>query len=189
MLTNIKTVIELVNNFEVIDRTRTWIADFVIQLNICPFAGHPFEEESIGYDIFDGTDVEKGLMAVGMQLAILETTPVSEMETALIIFPNMLEDFEGYLEFLEMSQTLLLDLKLEGIFQIASFHPKYQFAGTEKDDISNYTNRSPYPMIHLLREDSVYAARQHHKDIDSIPQRNIDLLESMSRAEVEKYSK
>jgi len=186
---NLKTRIELVNNIEIVNTTRAWIAEFVVGLNICPFAKHPYNLDIIGYHVFAGSDLEEGLRAVAQQLHLLEKTPTSELETTLILFPGMLEDFEDYLSFLDLSESLLLDLKLEGILQIASFHPAYQFEGTEKDDISNYTNRSPYPMIHLIREDSVYAARQHHPDIESIPQRNIDLLQSMTIEEGQKYIK
>lgn len=179
----------MVNKAKAISATRDWISNFVVQLNICPFAGHPFGKELIGYEVYNGTDIETGLVNVAKALQRLEETSTAELETTLIIFTDMLDDFSDYLDFLTMTEGLLIDLKLEGIIQIASFHPDYQFHGSAVNDHSNYTNRSPYPMIHMLREDSVHAATQRHPDVDAIPQRNIDLLQSMSVDEVKKYLK
>lgn len=179
----------MVNKIEVIDRTRRWLFDFVIGLSICPFAKHPFEEEMIDYQVYDNTDVEDCLSFLSDQLNNLDNVAPTETETTLIILTKLASTFESYLDLLDRADEVLVNLKLEGIFQIASFHPEYQFAGTEKDDISNHTNRSPYPMIHLLREDSVHEATQRHPDVNGIPGRNIRLLESMDTEEVKRFLK
>jgi len=179
----------MVNKVEEIERTKKWIANFVIGLTICPFASHPFERGLIDYQVYDGMDLEECLTWVSKSILQLDETPAEKVETVLLIIPGMLARFEDYLDFLDTANALLVDLKLEGIIQIASFHPQYQFAGTHAEDISNYTNRSPYPMLHLLREDSVYEATQNHPDVESIPDRNIRLLESMDPVEIKSYLK
>lgn len=177
----------MVNSIKALTNTRKWIEQLVIQLSICPFAKHPFESGLIHFEIYEDDDLEGALINIATQLKKLEDTSPEQLETTLIVLPNMLEEFDQYLGFVDMAEALLVDLKLEGIIQIASFHPTYQFADTAYDDRSNYTNRSPYPMIHLLREDSIYEARLHHEDVNSIPSRNVDLLRSMPEDVIKKY--
>jgi len=179
----------MVNRTEVIERTKRWVSDFVIGLSICPFAKHPFENGLIDFQVYQGTDIESCLTVVSDELSQLDNSDPFVVETTLIILPNLVPEFEAYLDLIEAAGVVLLNLKLEGIIQIASFHPEYQFAGTKKDDISNHTNRSPYPMIHLLREDSVYEATQRYPNVDEIPDRNIRLLESMDAEEVRRFLK
>ena len=179
----------MVNEVEVIERTKRWVSDFVVGLNICPFAKYPFDKDLIDYKVYDGIDLEEGLTVIASELSNLEIERPTESETTLIILTELARTFEAYLDLLDQAEEVLVSLKLEGIIQIASFHPEYQFAGSAKDDISNHTNRSPYPMIHLLREDSVYEATQRHPNVDQIPEQNVQLLESMDADEVKSYIK
>ena len=179
----------MVNKTEVIDRTKRWVSDFVIGLGICPFAQHPFEHGLIDFQVYPGLDIEECLTFLSSELTRLDIAAPTIIETTLIVLPALVPEFEDYLDLLDQADDTLVNLKLEGIFQIASFHPQYQFGGSEKTDISNHTNRSPYPMIHLLREDSVYEAAKRHPDVDGIPDRNIRLLESMDAEEVRRYLK
>ena len=112
-------------------------------------------------------------MAFATELRHIDKTP--EVETTLLIFANAVPDFHEYLDLLDMTQAWLEEQELEGIFQLASFHPQYQFANSDPDDEANYTNRSPFPVIHILREDSVERAVGSHPDPTMIPERNITL--------------
>ena len=165
-------------------RTRNWIQDFVIGLQLCPFAKDPFQKNQIRYRVFSGSDTEKLLAFIYAEFKFLESSEAREIETTLILIPEMIHDFEQYLSIIDLTELLLEDLKLEGIYQVASFHPKYQFANTHFEDITNYTNRSPYPTIHLLRESSVEAAIQSYGDTSTIPERNKKLLQSMDESVV-----
>lgn len=154
-----------------IAQTQAWINSFVIGLNLCPFAKHPFQKDTIRYVLCEVETQEALLEKLYEELILLQKTPSTE--TSLIIHPNVLQDFGDYNEFLAIAEALLDDLELEGIVQIASFHPDYQFADAATDAVENYTNRAPYPMLHLLREASVTQAIEHYPDVDSIPEQNI----------------
>ena len=144
-----------------IAHTKQWLADFVIGLNLCPFAQKPFSRDKIKYVLFEAND-EQALMQLFLEEAFsLSRSLPEEIETSLIIHPNCLSDFSSYLNFIQVLENLLVQGGLEGILQIASFHPDYQFAETKPEDVENYTNRSPYPMIHLLREESIEKALEH----------------------------
>jgi uncharacterized protein len=164
---------------QTIDTTKLWVERFVIGLNLCPFARHPFRTDKIKYVVFDGDNQEKlteRLVIESNQL--LETTP-AVLETTLIILPNMLADFEEYLEYLEIAEFIFAELELEGLIQVASFHPDYQFDGTEPMDAENFTNRSPFPILHLLREDSLDRAVEAFPEVGDIPARNIETMKSL----------
>ncbi len=115
--------------------------------------------------------LETGLEAVIAELRFLDRT--EDIETTLLIFPNHFADFDDYLDLVELAERLSIAEGYEGVYQIASFHPQYCFAGADEDDPANYTNRSPYPMLHLLREDSIARAVDHYIDPEGIPERNI----------------
>ena len=117
------------------------------------------------------------LEALRAELELLEKNPL--VETTLLVLPEVLQDFFDYNQFLNYAEALLVQMKLEGIYQIAGFHPDYQFAGTDPEDVENYTNRSPYPLLHLIREDSLERAIARHPDVSGIPVRNIALMKSM----------
>ena len=156
--------------------TKNWINDFVIHYNLCPFAKKPFVQNTIRYALYEGVDWEELGLLFQREATFLENTPNSSTETTIIIVPNALNDFNDYLDFLAFANRLIFALRLEGELQIASFHPDYQFDGTEKMDVTNYTNRSPFPLFHLLKEDSVEQALAHYEEPESIPERNMETM-------------
>ena len=169
---------------QIIDTTKLWLDRFVIGLNLCPFAKHPFRNDKIRYIVFEGNDLEK-LTETWLKEAnaLVETTP-SVLETTLIILPEVLDEFEAYLDFIDMSEFILEEVDLDGVIQIASFHPDYQFDETEPTDVENYTNRSPFPMLHLLREESVNRAIEAYPEIGDIPDNNIDTMNKLGLTRV-----
>lgn len=171
---------------EIISRTRQWIADFIIALTICPFAGLPFRQERIRYVVEPGGDIEVLIRTLLTECLRLYETPVEDTETTLIIHPQVLQDFADYNDFLALADELLAEAELEGILQIASFHPRYRFADAPDDDPANYTNRSPYPMLHLLREASVSRAVDLYPNVEDIPAENIRRLRAMGEAKIRK---
>ena len=160
----------------VIDRTRRWIANVVIGLNLCPFARRVFEAGAIRYVVSKAADDRALLADLTAELRTLVSTPIETVETTLLIHPNALGDFLDYNDFLGIADDRIADLGLEGVVQIASFHPLYRFAESREDDVENYTNRSPYPMLHLLREASVSAVSGDAEEMAKIPLRNIETL-------------
>jgi uncharacterized protein len=159
--------------------TRRWIAEFVIGLNLCPFARRVFDGDLIRYVVSDAGDGQALLRVLGKELQFLAAAPMAEVETTLLIHPHVLVDFLDYNDFLDRADRLLIQLDLRGVVQIASFHPSYQFAGADPDAAENYTNRSPYPMLHLLREESVSAVAGDPDELLAIPQRNIEVLRAI----------
>src|SRR3954462_5488311 len=139
----------------VIDATRRWVAGVVIGLNLCPFARRVFDAGLIRYAVTAAADAGALLDDLARELTALAAAPRAEVETTLLIHPRALADFLDYNDFLADADRLVRDLGLRGVIQIAGFHPAYQFAGTAPDAAENYTNRSPHPMLHLLREDSI----------------------------------
>ncbi len=127
----------------------------------------------------EATSEERLLMALTDELEILDSDKL--IETTLLIHPAVLQDFVGYNQFLSVADGLLVQMKLEGIYQIASFHPDYQFDGTDSDDAENYTNRSPYPMLHLLREEGLERAIAMYPDTEQIPARNTERMDSLGK--------
>jgi hypothetical protein len=156
---------------DIIDTTKSWIEKVVVGLSFCPFAAKPFKEGNIRYKVVDGKSLEQALTSLVIEMMFLDDN--ESTETTLIIFPDNFSDFNKYLELLDLSEQLLEKEGYEGVYQIASFHPKYLFAGTTDSDPSNYTNRSPYPMLHLLREESLEQAIEKHINADLIPEKNI----------------
>jgi uncharacterized protein len=135
----------------------------------------------VRYVLSDATTPQSLLEILGEELLRLRDTPADEIDTTLIVHPRVLEDFLDYNDFLEDADGLVEALELDGVLQVASFHPRYHFAGTEPDDVGNYTNRSPWPTLHLLREDSVSRAVAAFPDPDAIVERNIATLEALGR--------
>ena len=155
----------------IIQQTKKWIIDVVIGCNFCPFAAKEIKRDTIQYEVLTDATTTTALQAVMTTMYQLDAA--KHIETSLLIFPGSFELFEEYLHLLELAEKLLVKEKYEGIYQIASFHPKYLFAGSNEDDPSNYTNRSPYPMLHFLREESLSKAIDSYPDIDEVPNRNI----------------
>ncbi|WP_417538627.1 DUF1415 domain-containing protein [Marinobacter sp.] len=161
----------------VIQATRKWVEDVVVGYNLCPFAKRELVRDRVRFVVSEADNEDSLLQALQTELLRLDDEP--EIETTLLIHPHVLQDFADYNEFLGAADGLLTYLDMEGIYQIASFHPEYQFAGTESNDADNYTNRSPYPMLHLLREASLESAIDNHPDVDGIPPRNIELMNQL----------
>ena len=168
----------------VIAATRRWIADVVIGLNLCPFARRVFEGGAIRYVVTAAANEEALLEHLARELKALAAVPLSAVETTLLIHPRALPDFLDYNDFLDEGDRLLADLGLVGTIQIASFHPAYQFAGTARDAVENFTNRSPYPMLHLLREESVSRVAGDVDELAEIPRRNIATLRGLGKARI-----
>ena len=158
--------------------TKAWLEQFVIGLNLCPFAAKPFRESRIHYALEASAEPTHIAERLIEELERLQASP--EIETILLIVPNALSDFEVYWDFIEVAESIIEQLGLMGIFQIASFHPEYCFEGVAPDDPANRTNRSPYPMLHLLREQSLSEAIAAHPDVAGIPDRNVALLRGLS---------
>ena len=157
---------------DAITHTQKWLSSVVIGHNLCPFARREFETGRIHYKVIETSESERQLEQLLRQCAVLDSNP--EIETSLLIFPSTLKDFEDYLDLLDMGTALLKDQGYEGIYQLASFHPEYRFEGAAQNAPSNYTNRSPYPMVHILREASVEVALKTYANPENIPKRNID---------------
>ncbi|MCW9006585.1 MAG: DUF1415 domain-containing protein [Marinobacter sp.] len=162
---------------EVISATRKWVENVVVGYNLCPFAKRELVRNRLRFVVSEAETEDELLQALHSELQRLEDEP--EIETTLLIHPGVLQDFGPYNEFLDAADGLLAYLDMEGVYQIASFHPDYRFAGTEPDAAENYTNRSPFPMLHLLREASLEAAIDSYPDVDGIPQRNIELMNEL----------
>lgn len=162
---------------EVIKTVERWLTAVVIGLNLCPFAQREYRSDKVRFKESAARDTEQLLKDLIVELSLLSRR--DDIETTLLIVPNALSDFLTFNDFLGFADDLLLEMKLDGVYQIASFHPHYQFAGTTVDDVQNYTNRAPYPILHLLREDSVSRAIEHHPNTDKIPDDNIQLMRSL----------
>ena len=157
----------------VIEQTKKWIKSVVIDMNFCPFAAKVFLKKSIRYTVLTKTDLKHTLEILVKEIQHLNDN--EDVETTFIIFSRAFIDYENYLDMLEIAQELLNQEGYEGIYQLASFHPDYYFEGTDYNDPANYTNRSIYPMLHLLREDSISKALTLYKNSELIPQHNIEL--------------
>lgn len=153
---------------------RRWVETVVVDLNLCPFAKRELVNDRVRFTVTDASTETALLMALESELELL--TRDSSVETTMLIHPDVLADFSDYNQFLDLADGLLTQMDLEGVFQIASFHPDYQFADTEVDDPENFTNRSPYPVLHILREESLERAVDCMPDIDQVPVRNIETM-------------
>ena len=159
--------------------TRQWLERAVIGLNLCPFAKAVHVKQQVRFVLSDASTPEALLEQLAEELLLLRDTPADEVDTTLLVHPDVLQDFLDYNDFLDNADAAVEALDLGGILQVASFHPAYQFAGTAPQDISNYTNRAPYPTLHLLREDSVSRAVAAFPEADSIVDRNIETLDRL----------
>lgn len=168
----------------VIARTRRWIASVVIGLNLCPFARRVFDADVIRYVVSEAADEATLLADLTRELRALAAAPRTSVETAILIHPHVLADFLDYNDFLEVAERALRRLGLEGVIQIAGFHPEYRFADTDADAVENFTNRSPYPMLHLLREASITEVDADEEELLEIPRRNIETLRSLGLEKV-----
>lgn len=159
-----------------LEATQQWVEQFVIGLNLCPFAGVPAAQGRIRYVLSEARDIDVLYLDLLKEMAYLVEVEPEVVETTVLVHPYVLQDFEQYLDFLEIVDEAIEEADLDGILQVASFHPQYQFEGPPADDPSHRTNRSPFPMLHILREASVTAALDHYPDPDQIPERNIQKM-------------
>jgi len=164
-----------------------WLEKVVIGLNLCPFAKRPFDEKRIRIRVDACKQESLAFESIVHELQILDETDVKSLETTVLVLPKLFSDFEDYNDFLFAANELIVLKGWEGTYQIASFHPEYQFAGTDKSDAENFTNRAPYPVFHLIREASLSAAIANYPDVSAIPERNIALMNDFSEADLKHY--
>lgn len=163
----------------IIALTQAWLEKAVIGLNLCPFAKAVYVKQQIRYVVSQATDTNALLTELKTELQFLQDSDPAEIDTTLLILPEVLSDFLDYNDFLDTADEAIEDLELDGEIQIASFHPDYQFAGTNADDIENYTNRSPYPILHLLREASIERAVEAFPEAEEIYEKNMETLRKL----------
>lgn len=167
------------NAKQVLQETKAWLENAVIGLGLCPFAKGPFQKQQIRFVCSEASGVPQLLDDLRAEILLLQQTDATVIETTLLVHPHILHDFYAYNEFLEVADQLLQELELEGELQIASFHPDYQFADSASDAISNYTNRSPYPCLHLLRETSIDRAVAAFPESEEIYEKNIATMQAL----------
>ncbi len=168
---------------QIIDDINQWLDEVVIGLNLCPFAAKPRRENRVRIAVSHATDEEALLNDLQAELERLADTPAAELETTLLAIPDMLADFEDYNDFLDAVDLWVEQFGWEGELQVASFHPNYQFADTDADEPGNLTNRSPWPLLHIIREESLEQALEHYPDVEGIPERNIGRMEALTADE------
>ena len=166
---------------DAITATRRWVDRAVIGLDLCPFARAVQLSDRIRYTISSATNEVDLADALQRELLLLADTDPSECETTLLIHPHVLTNFLDFNDFLEVADAIVAELNLEGIIQVASFHPDYQFADSQPDDVENFTNRSPYPTLHLLRESSIDRAVESMDDTAEIYEKNVKTLRRIGR--------
>lgn len=165
-----------------VEQTAAWIRSFVIKLNLCPFAQREMDKGSVRIHASLAQSTDSAINDLMAEFDVLNKNPA--IETTVLVFPDFLKDFFEYLDFVDIAESILFTNDYEGIYQIATFHPDYCFADATTDDVTNYTNRSPYPMLHILREDGLSKAIEHYGDTDQIPIRNQACLLKLGLEEV-----
>jgi hypothetical protein len=164
---------------EVLSQTRLWLEKAVIGLNLCPFAKAVYVKNQVRLVVSQAKHADGLLEELDRELDLLAATPADEVDTTLLIHPTLFDDFLDFNDFLEIAEGVVDEHGLEGVIQLASFHPQFQFDGTEPDDISNYTNRAPFAILHLLREESVERAVEAFPEAEAIFEQNISTLEKL----------
>ncbi len=160
----------MINRETYITHTKKWIIDVVVGCNFCPFAAREVKRNSIFFEVIEGNQADV-LKVLKQSLEQMDDKP--DIETMFLIIPESLNSFDTYLDLVDAAERQLKKQGYEGIYQVASFHPDYVFAGSEPNDAANYTNRSPYPMLHILREESVSRVIDGHPDTLLIPEKNV----------------
>lgn len=156
----------------IVAQTQRWVSEFVVKYYMCPFARAEVERSSIKYHVCESQSMEKALL---MMIEVCQELDLnSDIETSLLVLPEGFEDFDIFIDLLAIADELLIQQGYEGTYQLASFHPNYQFGGEAQDDPANYTNRAPYPTLHLLRESSIERVLRHYPSPEQIPERNVD---------------
>lgn len=168
----------------IMEQTLQWIRSFVIAYNLCPFAKGPVNKNTLRLIVSDARKTPQALEDLMSEIHVLDTQ--ASIETSLLLFPNAFKDFYTYLDLADVAEQLLITQNYEGIYQLATFHPNYYFADTYPEEASNYTNRSPYPMLHILREEQLAQAIAAYKNTDEIPERNKALLNQLGLEQIKK---
>jgi len=166
---------------DVIQATQHWLDKAVIGLNLCPFAKAVVAKQQVRMVVCMDSEPEQVLQMLQQEMQLLINADAAVIDTTLLIAPHLLPDFLDFNEFLFDCDSVLASMELEGVLQIADFHPRYQFAGTQPEDISNFTNRAPFPTLHLLREESMDKAVAAYPDASLIYERNVEVLEALGR--------
>ena len=161
------------------NRVRRWLEKAVIGLNLCPFAKSVYFKDQVRIEICQAQDAQALTRQLYEELQWLAATPAQQTDTTLLVIPDMFEQFGEFNDYLDIADAVLDELELVGEIQLASFHPLYQFADTEPEDLDNYTNRAPYPILHLLREDSLDKAAAQYPDASVIFERNIAVVRDL----------
>ncbi len=177
------TIMSTLSPSTITEHVNQWLNDVVIGLNLCPFAAKPQRNQQIKIFVSQASREEALLQDILDQLLELDTKEAQELETTLVVIPNMLDDFMDYNFFIDWVEALIRQQDWEGIFQVATFHPDYCFAGTSPEDDENLTNRSPYPIFHLIREQSMERVLKHYPNPEAIPEINIQRVSQLSPAE------
>ena len=164
---------------------RDWLQTFIVELNLCPFARPVVASDGLRIEICESADLDQLHRAFLIELDLIQQSSEQEIATTLFVMPNALVDFDEYLMFVDNAEALIEELGLDGTIQLASFHPEYLFDGEAENSASHFSNRSPYPVIHFLREDMLSAALEEFPNPEQIPLRNISTLEKIGRAEIE----
>lgn len=167
---------------DVVEDTRHWVKSLVIGLGLCPFAERVFKADTIRFTVCESTDPADLLTFLSQELRLLASAPRFEIETTLLIHPHVLSDFLDFNDFLGIVEEMVSDLQMEGVIQVVGFHPAFQFTETSPEAPENYTNRSPYPMLHLLREESISEVSGNADELSEIPRRNIQTLRRLGTA-------
>ena len=173
---------------QIIAATQNWLEKAVIGLNLCPFAKAVHVKKQVRYVVSSATGPEQLLEELMNELQLLSDTPAEKIDTTLLIHPFVLTDFLDYNEFLDVADAAVEDMQLDGELQVASFHPDYQFAETDINDISNFTNRSPYPILHLLCEESIERAVESFPEASEIFDKNIETMAKLGHDGWDKLS-
>ncbi len=166
--------------------TQQWVTDFVVGLNLCPFAKGPLRQGTIRWVSMEENTLEALTPQLLQEIGMLIEHSRDEIETTLIVLPNIDFAFQEFWDYLGLMEELAREVGAAGLVQLVGFHPDFRFAGEAEDDPSAYTNRSPYPMIHILREESVEKARLRYPEVHDIPARNRVLLQELGEAHIRK---
>jgi len=173
----------MTQNENVIGQTKAWLEKVVIGLNFCPFAKPVFDQGKVHFQVSDAQSLECCLEDLEAEAVRLDQN--SEVETTLLIYERSLQDFENFLDVVDIANDFMEEKGYDGVYQLASFHPEYCFADSDEDDPANYTNRSPYPMLHLIREKSMEKALESYKNPENIPDNNIKLARKLGLEEMQ----
>ena len=166
---------------DVLSQTRHWLEKAVIGLNLCPFAKAVYVKNQVRLVVSQARHADDLLEELDRELDLLAATPADQIDTTLLIHPTLFDDFLDFNDFLEVAENVLEEHDLEGVLQLASFHPRFQFEGTALDDLGNYSNRAPFATLHLLREESIDRAVLAFPEAEAIFEENIKTLEKLGR--------